>query len=102
MHADSGMTQPEIRWQPARSTTPDAPCFAMCSAALEGNARRGRGRSFVEGRCRTVRGSAEKREVGCRIAKRGSAWRFNRRVRRARLASGEAGSAPAHFFHGLT
>jgi uncharacterized protein len=80
-------------WLDWYSTTPDAPCIAICSTSQGDDLCKGCGRSFDEVQHWPVMSPAEKRQTWRRITMEGTAWRFNRYAERARIGMGNP--APA-------
>ncbi|HEX6362858.1 MAG TPA: DUF3717 domain-containing protein [Albitalea sp.] len=70
-------------WLAWYATTPDAPCIAICSTSQGDAICKGCGRRFDEVQNWPVMTPAEKRATWRRIAREGTAWRFNRYAERA-------------------
>lgn len=75
-------------WLAWYTTTPDAPCIAICSTSQGDAICKGCGRTFDEVQHWTRMSPAEKRLTWQRITREGTAWRFNRYAERARAAHG--------------
>jgi predicted Fe-S protein YdhL (DUF1289 family) len=84
-------------WLAWYSTTPDAPCIAICSTSQGDETCKGCGRSFDEVQHWPAYTPGEKRIVWRRITMEGTAWRFNRYAERARSATGADHPAAAAF-----
>jgi hypothetical protein len=84
-------------WLAWYASTPDAPCIAICSTTQGDPVCKGCGRSFDEVQRWTALTPAEKRAVWRRISMEGTAWRFNRYLERARVATGEDHPDPRGF-----
>ncbi len=84
-------------WLTWYTTTPDAPCIAICSTSQGDAECKGCGRSFDEVQHWTAYSPAQKRAVWRRITLEARAWRFNRYAERARLATGVDHPNPALF-----
>jgi hypothetical protein len=84
-------------WLAWYASTPDAPCIAICSTTQGDPVCKGCGRSFDEVQRWTALTPAEKRAVWRRISMEGTAWRFNRYLERARVATGEDHPDPHGF-----
>jgi uncharacterized protein len=79
----------KLAWDTWYSSTPDAPCIAICSTSQGDEECKGCGRSFEEVQHWTSFTPVEKRTVWLRITREARAWRFNRYAERARSATGE-------------
>ena len=75
-------------WLAWYTTTPDAPCIAICSTSQGDAVCKGCGRTFDEVQRWTELSPGAKRATWRRITMQGTAWRFNRYAERA-------GGAPA-------
>jgi predicted Fe-S protein YdhL (DUF1289 family) len=75
-------------WLEWYTTTPDAPCIAICSTSQGDAVCKGCGRSFDEVQRWTEFSPGRKREVWRRITLEAKAWRFNRYAERAQRATG--------------
>ncbi|MCU0889901.1 MAG: DUF3717 domain-containing protein [Rubritepida sp.] len=84
-------------WLAWYASTPDAPCIAICSTTQGDPVCKGCGRGFDEVQRWTALTPAEKRAVWRRISLEGTAWRFNRYLERARVATGEDHPDPRGF-----
>ncbi len=70
-------------WLEWYASTPDTPCIAICSTS-QGDAHcKGCGRSFEEVQLWPGMDPVEKRNTWHRIAREGTAWRFNKYAERA-------------------
>lgn len=70
-------------WLAWYSTTPDAPCIAICSTSQGDAECKGCGRRFDEVQDWTAYTPGQKRAVWRRITQEDRAWRFNRYAERA-------------------
>lgn len=77
-------------WLAWYTTTPDAPCIAICSTAQGDAVCKGCGRTHDEVQHWPVMTPAEKRRTWRRITMDGTAWRFNRYAERAQEAARQA------------
>ena len=76
--------KPLAAWLAWYSSTPDAPCIAICSTSQGDSICKGCGRLFDEVQNWPVMTPAEKRQTWRRITMEGTAWRFNKYSERAR------------------
>ncbi len=70
-------------WLAWYTTTPDAPCIAICSTSQGDSLCKGCGRSFHEVQHWPTMSPSEKRQTWRRITLENTAWRFNRYAERA-------------------
>jgi uncharacterized protein len=84
-------------WLAWYTTTPDAPCIAICSTSQGDEVCKGCGRRFAEVQHWPGYSPAQKRAVWRRITQEGTAWRFNRYAERARLSDGQDHPDPRRF-----
>jgi len=82
---DEAALSPEAMaaWLDWYATTPDTPCIAICSTSQGDDQCKGCGRSFEEVQLWPALRPAQKRATWQRIAREGTAWRFNRYAERA-------------------
>ena len=79
-------------WLDWYATTPDTPCIAICSTSQGDDWCKGCGRSFDEVQHWPALRPAQKRATWQRIAREGTAWRFNRYAERAQENLNKTGS----------
>jgi uncharacterized protein len=96
---DEGSMPPEAHaaWLDWYSTTPDAPCIAICSTTQGDAVCKGCGRTFDEVQHWPSMSPGAKRDTWHRITHEGTAWRFNRYSERARQSNGLDHPDPASF-----
>jgi predicted Fe-S protein YdhL (DUF1289 family) len=76
-------------WRAWYTSTPDAPCIAICSTAQGDAVCKGCGRTEDEVQHWPSFSPGQKRQVWRRITLEGTSWRFNRYAERALRATGE-------------
>ena len=81
-------------WMAWYQTTPDTPCIAICSTSQGDSICKGCGRTFDEVQEWTAMDPVAKRATWRRIAKEGSAWRFNRYAERAKSPPAATSEGP--------
>ena len=79
-------------WLDWYATTPDTPCIAICSTSQGDDWCKGCGRSFDEVQHWPALRPAQKRATWQRIAREGTAWRFNRYAERGQENLNKTGS----------
>ncbi len=98
-HCDEDTMPADAReaWLAWYSSTPDAPCIAICSTSQGDRVCKGCGRTFEEVQRWPEMTPAEKRATWRRITMEATAWRFNRYAERAREATGADHPPPESF-----